>query len=324
MDELSAVKKIVEKDFESFESYYSSLLITSNPLLNRVLSYLQQSNGKMLRPLLVLMVAKSLGTVSANSFRAAASAQVLHTASLLHDDVVDESPLRHGSASINSAFDNKIAVLVGDYLLSSALHQVALTCNTAMIQTVSDLGISLSDGELLQLSSEYRASLSEELYFEVIRNKTAIFFAACASLGAMSVNSSDEIVEKFRLFGESIGLCFQIRDDILDYQGNLELGKPTGSDIREGKLTLPAILAINRYGNPRTADLISRLKTTSLSDVDVQYLIDFTVEKGGIEAAQDVMELYCQKALSQLPETLDDEFREAFCAFCSFFIHRKT
>lgn len=322
MDELSTIKQVIEKDFECFKTYYSSLFVSDNPLLNQILPYLAKSNGKMVRPLLVLLVAKALAPINTSAYMAAASMQLLHAASLLHDDVVDDSTLRHGNPSINSVFNNKVAVLAGDHLLSSALHQVSLTSNVTMVQLVSELGLCLSDGELWQLSSNYRASLSEELYFEVIHKKTAIFFSICTALGALSANSSDEMVSRFKCFGENIGICFQIRDDVFDYYEDAELGKPTGNDIREGKLTLPAIYAINHFGNEQTTAILKRMKDDCITDDDIHYLTDFTVKNGGIEYAFKTMEHYKQLALSTLPPTLSQDSLEVFEAVSNYFINR--
>ena len=244
MDKLQQIKLPIDKEFEEFRRLFDSSLQSSNSLLSEVLSYIKQRNGKMMRPILALLIAKLFGEINDSTLHAALSLELLHTASLVHDDVVDESTERRGQLSVNAVFNNKVAVLTGDYLLATALVEVGMTRNYGIIDIVSKLGQDLAEGELLQLSNVSNPEYSEDIYFDVIRKKTAVLFAACMKAGALSVGAGDEKAEYARLFGEYIGLCFQIKDDIFDYYESKEIGKPTGNDMLEGKLTLPALYAL--------------------------------------------------------------------------------
>ena len=245
MDSISLIKSPISAELEDFKKHFDTCLSSSNLLLNSVIAHIRQKNGKMMRPILVLLAAKLYNEVRPATLHAAVALELLHTASLVHDDVVDESTERRGQLSVNAIFNNKVAVLTGDYLLATALVEVGMTRNYAIIDLVSNLGQDLAEGELLQLSNVSNPEYSEEVYFDVIRKKTAVLFAACMKAGALSVGVDDEKAEYARLFGEYIGLCFQIKDDIFDYYENKEIGKPTGNDMLEGKLTLPALYVLN-------------------------------------------------------------------------------
>ena len=245
MDNSSLIKSPIAAELDEFKKLFDTSLTSSNFLLNEAISHIRKKNGKMMRPMLLLLIAKLYGPVCPETLHAAVSLELLHTASLVHDDVVDESTERRGQLSVNAIYNNKVAVLVGDYLLATSLVQVGKTHNYAIIDVVSRLGQNLSEGELLQLSNVSNLQFSEEIYFDVIRKKTAVLFAACTKAGALSVGVTDEQAEFARLFGEYIGLCFQIKDDIFDYYDSKEIGKPTGNDMLEGKLTLPVLYALN-------------------------------------------------------------------------------
>ena len=233
MDIASVIQAPISAELEDFRQLFARSLSSSNPLLNSVIEHIRQRSGKMMRPMLVLLSAKLCGAVSSAALHAAVALELLHNASLVHDDVVDESGERRGQLSVNAVFNNKVAVLSGDYLLATALVQVALTRNHDIIDVVSALGQDLADGELLQLSNVGNTDFSESVYFEIIHKKTAVLFAACTKCGALSAGASAEDVEKARLFGEYIGLCFQIKDDIFDYYEDKQIGKPTGNDMHE-------------------------------------------------------------------------------------------
>lgn len=322
MDKTAVIKHPIEQELIEFKEVFDNSLHTSNPLLKEVLSYIRRRNGKMMRPILALLVAKQFGNISPATYHAAATLEMLHTASLVHDDVVDESDERRGQPSVNSAYNNKISVLVGDYLLSTALHHAALTRNIDIVEAVARLGQNLSEGEILQLSNISNEQLSEEVYYEVIRKKTAVLFATCAQVGAMSAGATEEEVEMFRLFGDKIGICFQIKDDIFDYYDNIQIGKPTGNDMLEGKITLPAIYAINNFGNERTAELVRKIKDNRISSAEIAEMVAFTKEHGGIEYAEKVMEEYRQDALQILQYVKDDAIREALTAYLNYVIDR--
>ena len=322
MEKTAVIKRPIEKDMATFREVFDASLETSNPLLKEVLAYIRRRNGKMMRPMLTLLVAKSFGELSTGTYHAAATMEMLHTASLVHDDVVDESDERRGQPSVNSAFNNKISVLVGDYLLSTALHHASLTRNPDIVTAVARLGQDLSEGEILQLSNISNTELSEPTYYEIIRKKTAALFATCAQLGAMSAGARADDVERFRLFGERVGICFQIKDDIFDYFDSPELGKPTGSDMLEGKLTLPAIHAVNAHGDERARTLVQRVKEGRVSTAEVAELIDFTKAHGGIAYAEQAMQRHYEEALC-LARTVDDaDVRAALEAYATYVVDR--
>ena len=228
----------------------------------------------MMRPMLTLLMAKLCGGINDSTYYAAISLELLHTASLVHDDVVDESDKRRGQSSVNAIYDNKVSVLVGDYLLATSLTNAALTGALPLVELVSRLGQQLSEGEIIQLSNTNASDFSELVYFDVIKKKTAALFAAAAEAGARSVQSSDEMVENARLFGEMLGIAFQIKDDIFDYYDSELLGKPTGNDMREGKLTLPALYVLNKEENGAMRDLALKIRALEASSEEIALFID--------------------------------------------------
>ena len=249
--------------------------------------------------------------------------ELLHTASLVHDDVVDESTERRGQLSVNAIFNNKVAVLTGDYLLATALVEVGMTRNYAIIDVVSNLGQDLAEGELLQLSNVSNPEYSEDIYFDVIRKKTAVLFAACMKAGALSVGASDEKAEYARLFGEYIGLCFQIKDDIFDYYESKEIGKPTGNDMLEGKLTLPALYALNSTHDKQAKEIAVKVKNGTATTGEIARLIEFTKEHGGIEYATKVMVEFKEKALSLLASMEDTDVKKALVCYLDYVVERE-
>ena len=237
MDYLSLITRPIENDLNDFIKLFNSSLTHDQALLSEVLSHIRQRGGKRMRPILMLLMAKNYGGVSKVTQYSAVGLELLHTASLVHDDVVDEAGERRGQASVNASYNNKVAVLVGDYILSTALLNVAFTDNQRIIEYLAELGRILAAGEILQLSNINNQEIREDVYYEVIKQKTAALFEACAAIGAISANASDEEVKKARQFGQNLGIMFQIRDDIFDYFDSKEIGKPTGNDMAEGKLT---------------------------------------------------------------------------------------
>ena len=323
MERSSVIQAPISAELEDFRQLFACSLSSSNPLLNRVVEYIRQRNGKMMRPMLVLLSAKLYGAVSPAALHAAVALELLHNASLVHDDVVDESGERRGQLSVNAVFNNKVAVLTGDYLLATALVQVALTHNHDIVDVVSALGQDLADGELLQLSNVENADFSESVYFEIIRKKTAMLFAACTKCGALSAGASAGDVEKARLFGEYIGLCFQIKDDIFDYYEDKQIGKPTGNDMHEGKLTLPALYALNATGNEEARGIALRVKSGTASVDEIGRLVAFTKENGGIGYAERVMCDYREKAFALLPATADAAVRRSLEAYLNYVVERQ-
>ena len=313
MDNSSLIKSPISEELEDFKKLFESTLSSSNLLLNSVIAHIRQKNGKMMRPILVLLAAKLFGKVCPATLHAAVALELLHNASLVHDDVVDESTERRGQLSVNAIFNNKVAVLAGDYLLATALVQVGMTRNHDIIDIVSCLGQDLADGELLQLSNVSNLHFSEEVYFDVIRKKTAVLFAACTKAGALSVGAS----------GEYIGLCFQIKDDIFDYSESKEIGKPTGNDMVEGKLTLPALHVLNTVKDKTAEEIAVKIKNGEATPGEIAHLIEFTKQNGGIEYASQVMYDYKEKALSLLASLPDTEVKVALAGYLDYVVERE-
>lgn len=322
MDYLSIIKHPIQAELEAYNQLFERSLTSSNPLLNSVAMHIFQKKGKMMRPVLVLLVAKLHQLVSEATLHSAVALELLHTASLLHDDVVDESLLRRGQPSVNASFNNKVAVLSGDYLLATSLSQAAMTRNLEIISIISLLGKDLADGELLQLSNVSNEQFSEEIYFEVIRKKTAVLFVSCAKAGAISAGVSDEKVQNAALLGEYIGICFQIRDDIFDYYDNELTGKPSGNDMLEGKLTLPVLHVLNTTSETWPKEVAMKVKSGDATDEEIARLVTFTKEHGGIAYAEQVMADYRKKAIDLLASLPDNEVKEALIAYMDYVIER--
>ena len=322
MDKLQQIKLPIDKEFEEFRRLFDSSLQSSNSLLSEVLSYIKQRNGKMMRPILALLIAKLFGEINDSTLHAALSLELLHTASLVHDDVVDESDKRRGQSSVNAIYNNKVSVLVGDYMLATSLKHSAMTREITIVDLVACLGQNLSEGEIIQLANINASEFSEEVYYDVIRKKTAALFTASAEAGAISVHASDEMVKNARLFGEMIGIAFQIKDDIFDYYSSDEIGKPTGNDMREGKLTLPALYVLNMFDDVEMRKLALRIRALDASDEDIARFIEYTKVKGGIEYARQAMVDYRNKALALLPQSAGQAVKDALTAYIDYVIER--
>ena len=306
MDSISFIKSPISAELEDFKKHFDSCLSSSNLLLNSVIAHIRQKNGKMMRPILVLLAAKLYNEICPATLHAAVALELLHTASLVHDDVVDESTERRGQLSVNAVFNNKVAVLTGDYLLATALVEVGMTRNYGIIDIVSKLGQDLAEGELLQLSNVSNPEYSEDIYFDVIRKKTAVLFAEYA-----------------RLFGEYIGLCFQIKDDIFDYYESKEIGKPTGNDMLEGKLTLPALYALNSTRDKQAQEIAAKVKSGTATTDEIARLIEFSKANGGIEYATKVMIEFKEKALSLLASMEDTDVKKALVCYLDYVVERE-
>ena len=323
MDSISFIKAPITTELAGFRQLFDSSLSSSNTLLDSVVSHIRQRQGKMMRPMLVMLVARLYGEVRPATLHAAASLELLHTASLVHDDVVDESSERRGQLSANAAFNNKVAVLAGDYLLATSLVHAQLTESHPIIRLVSRLGQDLADGELLQLSNVSNLHFSEPVYFDVIRKKTAALFAACTQAAALSMEVGEEDVEKARLLGEYIGICFQIRDDIFDYFDSEEVGKPTGNDMREGKLTLPALHVLNTTASDEIKAIAFRVKDGNATSDEIARFIDYIKAHGGIEYAEQTMNDYKQKAFDLLDSLPASEITASLRAYLDYVVDRK-
>lgn len=322
MDKLTAIRRPVEQELTAYKELFNAALAHEDDFLGQALDYVRRRQGKMMRPLLVVLMAKELGKVSVNSLRSAVTLELLHTASLVHDDVVDESGERRGQRSVNAVYDNKVAVLVGDYLLSTSLLQAAQTSNIHVVEIISRLGGTLSEGEVYQLANIRKEYISEEAYFHIIYHKTAALFAACAELGAISAGGNADYVARAKRFGELVGLCFQIRDDIFDYYEDSKIGKPTGNDMLEGKLTLPVIYAIQHADNERVTQLAARVKSGEASAAEIAELVDYTKSHGGIEYAERRMRELHNEALQLLDAWQNAEVRESLRGYIDFVVDR--
>lgn len=323
MDSISLIRTPIEAELGDFKNLFDSSLSSSNALLDSVVSHIRQRNGKMMRPILVLLVARLYGAVCPSTLHAAVSLELLHTASLVHDDVVDESTERRGQLSVNAIFNNKVAVLTGDYLLATSLVHAEQTHSHPIIQLVSSLGQDLADGELLQLSNVSNHSFSESVYFDVIRKKTAALFAACTKAAAFSVGVGEEEAESARLLGEYIGICFQIKDDIFDYFDSKEIGKPTGNDMLEGKLTLPALYVLNKTKDSAVREIAFKVKEGTATPDEIARLIEYVKENGGIEYAIQTMNAYKQKAFDLLASLPDSDVCVALRAYLDYVVDRE-
>lgn len=323
MDYLSSIKQPIEGELKDFNLLFDKSLSHADGLLGQALSYIRQRTGKRMRPMLIMLMAKNYGIVSGVTQNAAVGLELLHTASLVHDDVVDESSERRGQASVNAMYDNKVAVLVGDYLLSTALLHVANTRNTDIVRYLAELGRTLASGEILQLSNISNKEISEDVYYQVIRQKTAALFEACCAIGALSGGASEESVEKAKMFGRNLGIIFQIRDDIFDYYDSADIGKPTGNDMAEGKLTLPVIYAVNNCEYESIKRLALKVKERTVNEDEIKILVEYTKANGGIEYAEQRMEDFRREAAAFIEnEVADAELRKSLSAYLDFVIRR--
>ena len=321
MSTFDTILRPIEAEFATFRKMQDDLAVNPNPLLREIILHVNKQRGKQMRPMMVLLFGKMFGEVVDSTYSAALALELLHTASLVHDDVVDDSMQRRGQASVNAIYNNKLAVLVGDYLLSTALVFTGRCGDPRITNIVGALGQTLADGEIFQMFHSHEKLVSEEVYFEIIRKKTASLFSSCAEIGALSVNASADDVTRARQIGEYIGICFQIRDDIFDYYTN-DVGKPTGNDMREGKLTLPIIYAVRTQGDENIRTMIDRLKSGELSDAEINELIEFAKDRGGIEYAEHTMLQYRQKAIDLLPKGIDEDIRQSIIAYMDVVLNR--
>ena len=325
MDYLSLIKKPIGSELNDFISLFNQSLTHEDGLLGSALAHIRQRGGKRMRPMLILLTARNYGVVSDVTLHGAVGLELLHTASLVHDDVVDESSERRGQASVNATYDNKVAVLVGDYILSTALLNVSFTGHQDIIQNLAELGRTLSNGEILQLTNIQNQEISEEVYYQVIRQKTAALFESCSAVGALSVGATSEQVEQAKKFGQNIGIIFQIRDDIFDYYDSKEIGKPTGNDMAEGKLTLPVIYALNKYPLESMLTLAKKVKNGTVSTDEIAVLVEFAKTSGGIEYAEQRMNYFADEARKYIDAYVtDDSLKAAFNAYLEFVIQRNN
>lgn len=321
MDKRLLVAKPITSELDLFNSYFKSSIFSDNPRIQAVIDQVMRSDGKKIRPILLLLAAKSCGKISDVTYNSAVTVELLHTASLIHDDVVDESYTRRGKPSLNAVYNNKIAILAGDYFLSTALMKSILTGNMQIIDAISTLGRNLAEGELNQLSLAKETIIDENEYFEVINKKTASLLSVCMKIGALSVNASEDIVRKFEKLGEYIGVCFQLRDDVFDYFSN-DVGKPTGNDIREGKVTLPLLFALKTTNTDESQALLDIIAKKDFTDKNIECLISFAKKNGGIEYVYQKIEEYKNKAYQLIDLLPQSEEKSSLYTAVDYVIER--
>ena len=323
MDYKNLAVAIISEELKKFDLMYNSIK-SDNPRLQKMVEYMRKADGKKIRPILLILTAKALGEVNEATYHSAVTIELLHTATLIHDDVVDEANMRRGQPSLNSIFDNRKTVLCGDFFLSSALTQSVLTENLEIVSNIANLGKKLAEGELQQLFIADESIISEEEYFNVIRKKTASLLSACMKIGAITVNAERSVINQFADLGELIGMSVQLRDDIFDYYDD-NIGKPTGNDIREGKLTLPLLYALENTNVVDKEKAKEIVLNKDFTDDNISYLIDFAKQNGGIDYTYSVLEKTTEKAKRIIAEMefKTENLKESFLSVIQYLKERK-
>ena len=324
MSKLDQIKQPIAKEIEEFEPRFRASMKSRVSLLDKIMHYIIKRKGKQMRPMFVFLSAKVFGETTDSTYRAAAMIELLHTATLVHDDVVDDANKRRGFWSINAIWKNKIAVLVGDYLLSKGLLLAVENEEFDLLKIMSNSVREMSEGELLQIEKARKLDITEDVYYDIIRQKTATLIAACCAAGTTSTNPNKEEVEKMRQFGEYTGIAFQIKDDLFDYGSNGEtIGKPTGIDIKEKKMTLPLIYALNNASQSDKNRIIKLIKNHNENKKKVKEVIDFVINSGGLEYAQKAMMNFKDKALGILKEFEQNDANNALAELVIYTTERK-
>lgn len=323
MDILSTIQAPIGDELVSLNQILSEKLHTTNPLINKIVDRYLLTKGKQIRPVLILLCARMIDRITPETILAAAAIELMHNASLIHDDVIDTSMYRRGHPTINALEDNRLAVLMGDHFVSCALQCGVETGRIDIIAAMGRLGQELAHGEIDQIDNARHHRLSEEAYFEVIRRKTASLFRVCMHVGAISVNADDAVCKDLERFGELLGLCFQIKDDIFDYYEDEQVGKPTGNDIREGKITLPLLYAITRNSGEENTRMRMLLEKDVLDTEDIDALIGYAKDNGGIAYAQERMQQLRDEAAEALKNFADNESKCALITLLDYTISRR-
>ena len=318
------IAKPVASEFKQFEADFAISLYSDIPLLQTAISQVLHSNGKNIRPLLLLLTAKVCGEPTQVTQNAAVLIETLHTTTLIHDDVVDETKQRRGRPSLNALFDNRIAVLTGDFLLSSSIINAAEIGNMNIIKILARVCRELSEGELLQIDNAEKRVINEDAYFRIIHKKTATLISACSEIGAISVYAPAEIVEKCRLFGEYLGYCFQIKDDIFDYFADANIGKPTGNDIREGKITLPLIYALKNAPEKERQIYLTIIDNQDYTPQNIAALTEFAKQYHGITYAEKRLMAFKQKAIEIINSFPESDARNSLLLLADYFSERSN
>ncbi|MCC7533084.1 MAG: polyprenyl synthetase family protein [Bacteroidia bacterium] len=323
MSSINHIKEPISKELDLFEIKFREAMKSSVPLLDTIMTYIVKRKGKQIRPMFVFLSAKLFNDINDSTYRAAGLVELLHTATLVHDDVVDDSDERRGFFSLNALWKNKIAVLVGDYLLSKGLLLSVKNKDYHLLEIVSEAVEAMSEGELLQIEKTRNLNLSESVYYEIIRKKTASLIGSCCAAGAASTGASKEQIEQMRLFGEKIGIAFQIKDDLLDY-GDDKIGKPTGIDLKEKKLTLPIIHTINNADKFTRSFIINSIKNYNTDKKRIKEVIEIVNKNDGIEYTKQAMKQYKDEALQILENVSDAPIKDNLKALVNFVIERNT
>jgi len=324
MTTINKIKSPIEQELKDFEPYFKKSLQSDIPLLATILNYLYRTKGKQLRPIFVFLSAKLHGETNEFSQLAACSVELLHTATLVHDDVVDESYERRGTFSINALWRNKLAVLVGDFILAKGLQLQLEHKKYNFLHLISRAVQDMAEGEILQMKKSRKLDITDETYFEIIRKKTASLIATSMAIGTASVTDNEEAAEKMYRIGQDVGIAFQIKDDIFDYQAKGILGKPTGNDIKEKKITLPLLYVLNNSKSSERKRILGLIKHKNKNSAVVKELIQMVTEKGGLEYAEQKMNEFKEKAISGLMEFNDCEARQSLIELMEYITTRKN
>ena len=323
MSEIKEIKKPIVDEMNLFENKFKKSLKTTVPLLDKIMHYIIKRKGKQMRPMFVFLCAKLFGETKESAYTAASLIELLHTATLVHDDVIDESNFRRGVFSINALWKNKISVLVGDFLLSRGLLLAVEKNEFELLKIVSHAVKDMSEGELLQIEKTRKLNITEEVYFEIIRKKTATLISACCAAGASSSQTSRKNISQMKIFGEKVGIAFQIKDDLFDYTQSPLIGKPTGLDIREKKMTLPLIHTLNQVNKKEKSFIINTIKNDSKNSKKVEQIINLVKENKGLEFAENKMNEYYSESIKILEKFDDNEAKDSLKKLVEFVVKRK-
>tara|TARA_B100001115_G_C15808454_1_gene400569 strand:+ start:139 stop:1113 length:975 start_codon:yes stop_codon:yes gene_type:complete len=323
MSVIKNIKRPIQEEMLLFERKFKEAMRSPVPLLDKIMHYIIKRKGKQMRPMFVFLTGKLFGEVNESTYRAASLIELLHTATLVHDDVVDDANMRRGFFSINALWKNKISVLVGDYLLSQGLLLSLDNKEYDLLQIVSKAVREMSEGELLQIEKARKLDIEENVYFDIIRQKTATLIAACCACGASAAIQDEETIKKMHSFGELVGIAFQIKDDLFDYNNDSYIGKPTGIDIKEQKMTLPLIYTLSKADKKQRKFIINTVKKHNTNPQRVAQVIEMVHQSGGIEYTIEKMKEYQQKALSILREMEENEARNSLEHLVNYVIERK-
>lgn len=311
MSFIDRIKEPIAAEMIEFEKIFSQILDSDNPLLNQVHKYIMEGTGKKIRPIITILSAKLFGDITEATLFAAFSLELLHNASLVHDDVIDDTMERRGRPSVNAKWSNKVTVLTGDYILSKSLNSAYMTKDMEIMGAISKIGMILPDGELLQLANNHQSAITEKEYFKIVDKKTAMLFATCTLVGGLSVGVHGEELQHLKQFGEYLGVCFQIKDDIFDYYEDAKIGKPTGNDVRDGKLTLPLIYALQNSPEKERMAIVKMIDDKDFSIENINKIMHFAHDMGGVKYAERTMDDFMRKAEDELSFLPDNKIRAA-------------